>query len=183
MIDLSGYSTGDFRRGASPLKEGAWWMVRALFFLTPLPWPSGLRAALLRLFGAEVGRGVVIRAGVNITFPWRFRAGDHVWIGEEALILSLARVSIESNCCISQRAFLCTGSHDFASPAFTLDTRPITIREGSWVAACAFIAPGVSVGPASMVAAGSFALADVPPGVIVRGNPAVVVKRTDQPAK
>jgi putative colanic acid biosynthesis acetyltransferase WcaF len=176
MIDLSGYTTGDFRRGASTLKEIAWWAVRALFFQTPIPWPSSLRVALLRLFGAKVGEGVVIRSHVNITFPWRFSAGDHVWLGEEVLILSLALVTIESNCCISQRAFLCTGSHDFSSPAFSLLTAPITIREGSWVAAAAFIALGVQVGPGSMVAAGSIVLANVPPRVIVRGNPAAVVK-------
>jgi putative colanic acid biosynthesis acetyltransferase WcaF len=177
MIDLSGYTTGDFQRGAPALKEAAWWLVRAVFFQAPLPWPSGVRVALLRLFGATVGEGVVIRSQVNITFPWRFSAGNHVWIGEEVLILSLAQVTIESNCCISQRAFLCTGSHDFASQAFSLRTTAITIREGSWVAAGAFVAPGVTVGPGSMVTAGSVALADTGAGVIVRGNPAVVVKK------
>jgi len=177
MIDLSAYATGGFQRGASPLKEAAWWAVRALFFQTPLPWPSALRVALLRLFGATVGTGVVIRSQVNITFPWRFSAGDYVWIGEEVLVLSLAQVTIESNCCISQRAFLCTGSHDFSSPAFSLRTKAITIREGSWVAAGAFIAPGVQVGPGSMVAAGSVVMGDVGPRVIVRGNPAEVVKK------
>jgi putative colanic acid biosynthesis acetyltransferase WcaF len=176
MIDLSGYTTGGFQRGASRLKEAAWWAVRGLFFLTPVPWPSAMRAGLLRLFGARIGEGVVIRSQVNITFPWRFAAGDHVWLGEEVLILSLAPVEIESNCCISQRAFLCTGSHDFTSPAFTLRTEPITIHEGSWVAASAFVAPGVRVGPGSMVAAGSVVLKDVPPRVIVAGNPAAVVK-------
>lgn len=177
MIDLSRYSTDGFERGASPLKEAAWWVVRAFFFLTPLPWPSALRVALLQLFGATVGEGVVIRSHVNITFPWRFSAGNHVWIGEEALLLSLAPVNIESNCCISQRAFLCTGSHDFSSPAFTLRTGAITIREGSWVAAAAFIGPGVQVGPGSMVTAGSVVIEDVAPRVIVRGNPASVIKK------
>jgi putative colanic acid biosynthesis acetyltransferase WcaF len=177
MIDLAGYTTGGFQRGASPLKEAAWWAVRALFFQTPLPWPSGLRVALLRVFGAKIGEGVVIRSQVNVTFPWRLTVGDHVWIGDEVMILSLAEVTIESNCCISQRAFLCTGSHDFSSPAFTLKTSPVTIREGSWVAAAAFIAPGVQVGPESMVAAGSVVMEDVPAKVIVRGNPAAVVKK------
>jgi putative colanic acid biosynthesis acetyltransferase WcaF len=177
MINLSGYTTGGFQRGASTPREAAWWLVRALFFLTPIPWPSALRVELLRLFGAQLGQGVVIRNQVNVTFPWRFIAGDHVWLGEEVVILSLAPVTIESNCCISQRAFLCTGSHDFSSPAFTLRTEPIVIHQGSWVAAAAFIAPGVEVGPGSMVTAGSVAVETVPPGVIVRGNPAAVVKK------
>lgn len=176
MIDLAGYTTGGFQRGASPLKEAAWWAVRALFFQTLVPWPSGLRVALLRLFGARIGQGVVIRSHVNITFPWRFSAGDHVWIGDEVLILTLAQVTIESNCCISQRAFICTGSHDFSTPAFSLQTKPIIIHAGTWVAAAAFIAPGVQIGPGSMVAAGSVVLADVGARMIVRGNPAVVVK-------
>jgi putative colanic acid biosynthesis acetyltransferase WcaF len=183
MIDLSGYTTGGFERGASRLKEAAWWVARALFFQAPLPWPPALRVAVLRLFGATVGEGVVIRSQVNITFPWRFSAGDHVWIGEEVLVLSLAQVTIESHCCISQRAFLCTGSHDFSSPAFSLITKPITIRQGSWIAAGAFIAPGVQVGPGSMVAAGSVVLAAVGPRVIVRGNPAVVVKQLNLSAE
>ena len=176
MIDLSQFTTAGFQRGASTLKEAAWWAVRAVFFQAWFPWPSEFRVALLRMFGARIGEGVVIRSKVNITFPWRFTVGDHVWLGEEVLILSLAQVTIESNCCISQRAFLCTGSHDFSSPAFSLQTSPITIHEGSWVAAGGFIAPGVKVGPGSMVSAGSVVLKDVGPRVIVRGNPAVVVK-------
>jgi len=176
MINLASYTTGDFQRGASRLKEAAWWAVRALFFQTPLPWPSVLRVALLRAFGARVGAGVVIRARVNVTFPWRLAVGDHVWIGEEVLILSLAQVTIGSHCCISQRTFLCTGSHDFSSPAFTLRTAPIMIREGCWVAAAVFVGPGVTIGPGSMITAGSVATRDVPPGVIVRGNPAEVIK-------
>jgi putative colanic acid biosynthesis acetyltransferase WcaF len=124
---------------------------------------------------------VVIRPQVNITFPWRFSVGDDVWIGEEALILSLAPVTLESDICISQRAFLCTGSHDFRAPAFDLVTKPIIIRKGCWIAAQAFIAPGVEIGPGSMVSAGSVVLASVPPGTLVRGNPAAVVKEWKAP--
>jgi putative colanic acid biosynthesis acetyltransferase WcaF len=120
---------------------------------------------------------VVIRSNVNITFPWRFQVGDDVWLGEEVIVLSLAPVVIESNVCISQRAFLCTGSHDFRAADFDLITKPITIRSRSWVAAQAFIAPGVEIGERSMVAAGSVVSENVPPKSLVRGNPAVVVKR------
>ena len=108
----------------------------------------------LRIFGAKVGRGVVIRSRVNITFPWRFSCGDHVWIGDEVLILSLAPVCLGSNVCISQRAFLCTGSHRFSRETFDLVTRPITIGDGCWIAAQAFVGPGVELPPGTLVKAG-----------------------------
>ena len=171
-MDLSLYDNSDFDRGAPRWKEALWMLVRAVFFQTSLPWPSGLRVALLRTFGARIGHGVVIRANVNVSFPWRLQIGDHVWIGEDVGILSLAAVTIESNVCISQRAYLCTGSHDYRRADFTLVTRPITIRAGTWIAALAFIAAGVEIGAGSVVAAGSIVTEDVPAGTLVRGNPA-----------
>src|SRR4051812_40896434 len=125
---LREYTTGGFDRGRSAWFEALWLVAKVLFFLNPIPWPSVLRVALLRLFGAKVGQGVVVRSQVNVTFPWRLSIADDVWIGEEVLILSLAPVTIESDVCISQRAFLCTGSHKFRGPNFDLVTRPITIR-------------------------------------------------------
>ncbi len=175
-MDLSQYSVAHFDRGASRLKEVAWVIIKCIFFQTPWPWPSGLRVWFLRLFGAKMGDGVVIRANVNITFPWRLTLGDHVWIGEEATILSLAQVTVESNVCISQRAYLCAGSHDFRSATFDLQTKPITIHSGCWIAAQAFVGMGVEVGEGSVVSAGSVLLESVPPRSFVRGNPAIVVK-------
>lgn len=171
-MDLSRFSAATFDRGASRGTEALWLLAKALFFLPPIPWPSGWRAWLLRRFGARVGRGLVIRSGVNITFPWRFQAGDHVWIGEDALLLCLAPITLGSHVCVSQRAFLCTGSHDFARDDFALVTQPITVQSGSWIAAQAFIAPGVEIGPNSLVAAGSVVVKTVPAGTRVGGNPA-----------
>ncbi len=176
MIQLKGYTTGDFERGRPFWVEALWIVVKAIFFLNPWPWPSSLRVAMLRSFGAQIGEGVVIRAQVNVTFPWRLKLGDYVWIGEEVLILTLAPVEIGAHVCLSQRAFLCTGSHNFRSPTFDLVTKPIVVGRSSWIAAQAFIAPGVTIGEGSMVAAGSMVFEDVPPKSIVRGNPAAVVK-------
>ncbi len=170
--DLSAFSAAGFDRGASRLKEVLWFLFRWAFFDTSFPWPSALRCFLLRLFGARVGNGVVIRAKVNITFPWRFAAGDQVWLGEEVLILSLAPVTLENSVCVSQRAFLCTGSHDHRRVSFDLITKPITVRAGAWVAAQAFVGPGVEIGAGAVVSAGSVVLENVTPGVVVRGNPA-----------
>lgn len=175
--DLSAYAAEGFDRGASRMTEALWILVRCVFFDTSFPWPSALRAILLRLFGAWVGDGVVIRGKVNITFPWRVRIGSNAWIGDEVLILSLAPVEIGESVCISQRAFICTGSHDHSKPAFDLITKPVTIRRGVWVAAQAFVGPGVEIGEGSVVSAGSVVMENVAPRVLVRGNPAAVVKQ------
>jgi putative colanic acid biosynthesis acetyltransferase WcaF len=167
-VDLRSYDNSDFDRGAPRWKEALWVLTRCIFFQNPLPWPSALRVGWLRAFGATIGDGVVIRENVNISFPWRLSVGDHVWIGEDVGILSLAQVTIESNVCISQRAYLCTGSHDFRREDFKLKVAPITIRSGSWVAAVAFIGPGVEIGSGAVVAAGSVVFKDVPAGGIVR---------------
>ena len=155
MLDLAKFDNASFDRGASKWKEALWWLARSGFFAPWLPVPSAVKVAVLRLFGARVGTGVVIRARVNITFPWKLELGNHVWLGDEVLILSLDRVTIGSNVCISQRAFLCTGSHDFHKNTFDLITAPIDIGAGCWVCAQAFVGPGAVLPPGTMVKAGT----------------------------
>jgi putative colanic acid biosynthesis acetyltransferase WcaF len=171
-LDL--YDNSDFDRGAGRFKEALWLLCKGLFFLSPFPWPSAWRNTLLRLFGARIGSGVVIRSGVNISFPWRFATGDHVWIGEDVYILSLAQVTLGSHVCLSQKAFLCTGSHDARRETFDLQTRPITVEDQVWIAAQAFIGPGVCVGQGSLVAAGTVVLKSIPPHSLAKGNPAQI---------
>src|SRR5262249_15696914 len=176
-MDLSIYNNSDFDRGAPRWKEAGWMLVRFLFFQNAFPWPSSLRCTLLRVFGAKVGRAVVIRVNVNISFPWRLTIGDHFWIGEDVGILTLAPVTIESNVCISQRTYLCTGSHDFRREDFKLQVAPITVRSGSWIAACAFIARGVEIGRDSVFSAGAVLLKKFHPNPPVGENPAMLVER------
>lgn len=176
-LDL--YDNSDFDRGAGRLKESLWVLCKTVFFLNPLPWPSSLRVALLRLFGARIGQGVVIRSGFHVWFPWRLTVGDHVWLGEEVFVLSLAPVTIGSQVCISQRAFLCTGSHAWRRPTFDLRTRPVVIEDGVWIAAQAFVGPGVTVGRGSVISAAAVVTAAVPDDSLVRGNPATVVPKAD----
>ena len=169
---LDRYDNSDFSRGASKLREALWWVVRSLLFAPWFPIPSGIKVAALRVFGARVGRGVVIRSRVNITFPWRLTLGDHVWIADEVMILNLAPVTIGSHVVISNRAFLCTGSHRFRSENFDLVTKPITIGSGCWIASNVFVAPGVTLGSNTMCAAGAVVLRDAGPDVVLAGNPA-----------
>jgi putative colanic acid biosynthesis acetyltransferase WcaF len=175
-MDLSIFANADFDRGAPKWKEALWVILRSFLFLSAFPYPSRLKTTLLRWFGAKVGRNVVVRSQVNISFPWRLVLGDNVWIGDGVWILSLAQVVIESNVCISQRSYLCSGSHDYRRSSFDLITKPILIRERSWIAANSFIGAGVEIGPGSVVAAGSVVLESFGPKVLIRGNPAQVVK-------
>src|SRR5437667_4915387 len=112
-MDLSIYDNSDFDRGAPRWKEALWMLVRCLFFQNSFPWPSDLRVELLRSFCAKIGRGVIIRANVNISFPWRLIIGDNVWIGEDVDILSLALVEIVLNVCIIHGSYLSLRNHDF----------------------------------------------------------------------
>jgi len=152
-IRLDTYDNSSFDRGAPPVAEGLWWLVQGPFFRWRIPWPNSLRAALLRAFGAAVGQGCVFRPGVRITFPWRLALGDHVWLGEGAWLLNLAPIHIADHVCISQEAFLCTGSHDFSVESFPLVTAPIHVGPHSWIAARAFVPPGAVIPAGTMVKA------------------------------
>src|SRR6202012_6092267 len=103
---------------------------------------SGLKCAVLRAFGAKVRRGVVIKPHVKITFPWKLWLGDNVWLGEECWLLNLDQIVIADNVCISQRAFLCTGNHNYKWPTFDLMVRPIRVEAGAWIGANALVGPG-----------------------------------------
>ncbi|MCX6889991.1 MAG: putative colanic acid biosynthesis acetyltransferase [Verrucomicrobia bacterium] len=176
QVDLSRFSTGQFDRGAGPLKEGVWLLVsRLLFQLCPVSL-SAIKCAVLRCFGASVGHAVVIKPGVKITFPWKLTIGNHVWLGEECWLLNLAPITIGDNVCISQRAFLCTGNHDYKSPTFDLITKTIRVEQGAWVGAGGFVGPGISVGSHAVLTAGSVATKDLKAYWIYQGNPAVPVK-------
>ncbi|MEM6883671.1 MAG: WcaF family extracellular polysaccharide biosynthesis acetyltransferase [Verrucomicrobiota bacterium] len=174
MMDLSQYNNSDFNRGASRLKEALWRLCQGLFFQPLWHMPSGFRVFVLRCFGAKIGERVVVRAGVNISFPWRVELGDDVWLGEEVMILSLAPVKVGSSVCISQRAFLCTGSHDHLSETFELKTEPIEVGAGTWIAAMAFVGPGVTLGRNVRVGAGAVVLQDLPDGAMAVGVPAQI---------
>jgi putative colanic acid biosynthesis acetyltransferase WcaF len=185
QVDLSSYDAAGFDRGASVFKEGLWLIVSLFVFrLCPLK-VSAFKKLLLKSFGAKIGQGVVIKPGVRITFPWRLTLGDNVWLGEDCWILSLAPIIIESNVCLSQGAFLCTGSHNYKSPAFDLIVKPIVIERGAWISAGAFVGPGVRIGSHAVLTANSVTAHDLEPFGIYQGNPAMLVRQRvlDAPAR
>ena len=158
-------------RGRPFWSEALWYFTKCLIFLPPWPIPSKVKRWILRLFGARVGIGVVIKPRVNIHFPWKLEVGDHSWIGEEVFILNFEPVRIGAHCCVSQRAFLCAGNHDYRRAEMPYRNRPIAIGSGAWVGAQTFIGPGVSIGVDTVITAGSVVTKDLPANSICRGNP------------
>jgi putative colanic acid biosynthesis acetyltransferase WcaF len=176
-VDLSSYSPGRFDRGAGVVKEGLWLVASlVLFRLCPFSF-SALKCFVLRAFGAKVGKNVTIKPQVKITFPWKLTVGDHVWLGEECWLLNLERITIGSHVCISQRAFLCTGSHDFKSVRFNLITKPVKLENGAWLGAGCWVGPGVTIGSHAVLTAGSVAAKNLEANGIYQGNPAALVKQ------
>lgn len=149
-----------------------WQIVQStLFAMSPQPF-YGWRRALLRLFGARIGRKVLFRASARITFPWKLEVGDFSWIGDHVDLYNLEAISIGCHSVISQRSYLCTASHDMNDIAFSYITGPIVVADEAWVASDVFVAPGVTIGRGAVVGMRSLVLNDVRPEQIAFGQPA-----------
>ena len=171
-VSLAGFDNRGFSRGRSSLVEALWLVTQGLLISSWLP-GSRHRRWLLRLFGARVGNGVCIKPRIRVKFPWRLTVGDNSWLGEGVWIDNLDEVEIGTNCCISQDAYLCTGSHDWSKPGFDLVTKPIRIEDGAWISARAVVAAGVTVGRGAVLALASVATTDLDEWTVYRGIPAI----------
>lgn len=180
-IRLNRYSQAGYERGKNGAVVLLWWFVQAtLFRCSPQPL-YGFRRWLLRLFGASVGRGVKVRPTAIVTYPWKVAIGDHSWIGDRAELYSLGRIEIGAHCVVSQRSYLCTGSHDMADPAFSLVVKPVRLEDGAWVASDVFVHAGVTIGTMAVVAARSTVVRDIPAEEVHAGMPARFLKRRFPP--
>ena len=137
---------------------------------------SGLKVRLLKLFGARIGRGLLIKPSVNIKYPWKLSIGDHCWIGEHVWIDSLANITLHNHVCISQGAMLLTGNHDYTKTTFDLILKEIVMEDGVWIGAQALVCPGVTCYSHAVLAAKSVATKNLETYTIYQGNPAVAIK-------
>lgn len=173
-LDL--FDNSDFNRGRSRFIEICWRLAEGLLFNSWLP-GSNWRVGLLRVFGADIGKGVIIKPHVRVKFPWKLSVGDHSWIGESVWIDNLDQVSIGARCCISQGAYFCTGSHRWDLDRFDLETRPIVISDQCWVGAMAKIAPGVVMAEGAVLTMNSVAVNELAAWHIHDGHPAQPLKQ------
>ena len=176
QTDLSNYSNHPYNPGGSALKRTLWYYVNSVFFNTGLLPVNGLKAALLRLFGAKIGKNLTIKPRVSIKYPWLLSIGDNTWIGEEVWIDNLASVTIGSNACLSQGALLLTGSHNYKKTSFNLITGSIILEDGAWIGAKAVVNQGITVHSHAVLTTGSIANKNLEAYSIYQGNPAVKVR-------
>ena len=175
-VDLSVPDNSEYDKGRNWLTIALWHFFGAPILRSNwLPF-SSVKVAVLRAFGARIGKGVYIKPGVQIKFPWYLSVGDYCWLGENVWIDNLAPVTIGSSVCVSQGAYLCTGNHDWSSRNMKLFRKSISLCDGSWVGARSVVLPGTVVGLGAVVAAGSVITKNVPAGHIWAGNPACYVR-------
>lgn len=182
-VHLRRYDNSWYHPGGSLARRTAW-MLLGLPVLRSSWIPfSGLRVRLLRLFGAEIGAGVVIKPAVRVKYPWHLVVGDNCWIGEGVWIDNLTKVRLGTDCCLSQGAYLCTGNHDWKDPHFGLKIAPIELEDGTWAAAKSILLPGTRLRRGAVAGAGAVVSGTVPEMEIHAGNPArFVAMRHMRPA-
>lgn len=153
-----------------------WWVVQCTAFRLSPQIAYGFRRWLLRTFGAQVGRGAVIRPSVKITYPWNVVIGEHAWLGDDVVIYSLGSVAIGDNSVVSQRSYLCGGDHDYRDPSFAIRASPVTIGSGVWIASDVFVAPRVTIADGAVIGARSSVFSDMPANMVCMGTPCRPVK-------
>lgn len=175
-VDLGVYKNDWYNCGAGMFKRLCWYFCNELVFKSGFFPLNGLKIVFLRLFGAKVGKQVVVKPGVNIKYPWFLTIGNQVWIGEDVWIDNLAEVSIGNDVCISQGAMLLTGNHNFSSEKFDLIIGKIILESGCWIGAKSVVCPGVTCKTHAVLTVGSVANKVLEAYSINRGNPAVKIK-------
>ncbi|WP_066380898.1 MULTISPECIES: hormogonium polysaccharide biosynthesis acetyltransferase HpsU [unclassified Anabaena] len=171
FVDLRKYDQSGFDRGRPGWYVLLWWFVQAIAFPLTLHPFNSLRCSILRLFGARIGKGVVIRPTARFTYPWKVTIGDYCWIGDDVVFYSLDEIYIGEHSVVSQKSYLCTGSHDIYDPAFGLKIASITIGNGVWLATDCFVGPGVQIGSNAVIGARSSVFSDLPAGQVCWGTP------------
>lgn len=175
-MNLETFSSSDFSKGASNAKIIIWYFINALLLRASWNPFMGIKIWLLRLFGAKIGEGLVIKNNVTIKFPWKLTVGNNVWLGENCWLDNLDHIIIGNNVCISQGALLITGNHDYTKEDFPYRNASIIVEDGVWVGAKSIVAPGIRLRSHSILTLGSVCTRDTEPFGVYQGNPAMKIK-------
>lgn len=168
-------------RGRSGIFVQCWWLTQTILFKTSPQCMYAWRRFLLRCFGANIGKKVKIRPSVHVQFPWKVSIGDYSWIGDNVVLYSLGEITIGKNVVVSQKSYLCAGSHNYADKNFSIFSLPIIIEDSCWLATDVFVSPGITIRNGTVVGARSSVFHSLPAGKICFGTPAVVIKSRPAP--
>ncbi len=182
MPVLNAVTAGSHRGGpsfplANRLRRALWqlaWQVLARWTPPPL---HRWRVLVLRLFGARIGPNCRIYASTRVWDPANLSLGENVLIGPEAILYNQGTIAIGNDSVVSQRAHLCASSHRIGDRYFQLVLKPIAIGPGCWVAAEAFVGPGVTMAEGAVLGARGVLFEDAVSNTVYRGNPAEVVAK------
>jgi putative colanic acid biosynthesis acetyltransferase WcaF len=163
-------------RGRSAIIVQLWWIIDFWFFKSSPQIMYGWRRWLLRLFGAKIGKNVIIRPTVTVTYPWKVSIGENCMIGDDVNLYSLGEIEIGNNVVVSQKCYLASASHDYDKEYFPIWSKKITISDGCWLATDVYVGPGVNIGENTVVGARSSVFKDLPANKICVGTPAQVIK-------
>lgn len=157
----------------------AWALCELLFVTNPFQISSGLRVRVLRLFGADIAEGVIMRPQLRVKFPWKLSVGARSWIGEGVWIHNQARMEIGSDVVVSQGSFLTTGTHAFRTD-MALETSPVVIEDGVWITSRCMVLAGSQIGRSALILPNTVVRGVVPAGTLF-GTPSgqVVGQRFD----
>jgi putative colanic acid biosynthesis acetyltransferase WcaF len=175
-VDFSTYDNSWYKTGAGALKRLSWYFVNMVLFQSYLLPVSSIKVYILKIFGAKIGRGVVIKPAVNIKYPWHLEIGNHTWLGEKVWIDNLTLVKIGSNVCLSQGAMLLTGNHNYKKITFDLLVQGITLEDGVWIGAKSLVCPGLVCHSHSVLTAQSVATNNLEAYFVYSGNPAQKIR-------
>jgi putative colanic acid biosynthesis acetyltransferase WcaF len=174
---LDEYKTPEGFRGKSAITVQIWWIVQASLFKLSPQVMYGWRRFLLRCFGAEIGKGVIIRPSAQITYPWKVKIGDYSWIGDEVVLYSLGDIIIGNNTVISQKSYICTGTHDYTKADFPILGKKIIIGDECWLATDVFVSPGVTINNGAVIGARSTVIKDLESNSVYVGSPVRFIKK------
>lgn len=176
MFQLYNFKLPTNFRGRNAIIVQLWWFVYAVFFKTSPQFLYGWRRFLLRLFGAKIGKKVIIRPDCQITYPWKLEIGDYSWIGDQVVLYTLGNIKIGNNTVISQKSYICTGTHDYSKNIFPILAIPIEIGNSCWIATDVFIAPGIKICDEVIIGSRSSVFKSINEKGVYIGSPAKKIK-------
>ena len=160
-VALNTYNNSWYKPGKNAFIRILWYFVNSIFINSYCLPISPLKVFILKLFGAKIGKNVIIKPKVNIKYPWKLIIGNYTWIGEKVWIDNLGIVKIGEHCCLSQESMLLSGNHNYKKPSFDLIVKPIILENGSWVGAKSTVCPGVTLHSNAVLSVGSIATKDL----------------------